>query len=157
MVKAGQQSARRLASAAVRRELALDLYVDGATFQQVADALDYCDRSSSRRAIMTALEETATRTVGLAEQARPIIAARLERLYAKWADRADEDPKAAALVIQMFDRFCKIYGLDAPVKVEATVVTRTQLDADIEQLLGKVRELPPPQTPAPPTETERTP
>jgi hypothetical protein len=137
MVQAGEQSPRRLAEAAARREQALALWLDKRTFQQIADELGYADRSNARKAIMTALEETAARTIGLAEQARPIIAARLERLYAKWADRADDDPKAAALVLQMFDRFCKIYGLDR-IQVDHTVTTRTELDAEIEELVHKL-------------------
>ncbi|MGW4718299.1 hypothetical protein [Nocardia sp. NPDC004260] len=137
MVQAGEQSPRRLAEAAARREQALALWLDKRTFQQIADELGYADRSNARKAIMTALEETAARTIGLAEQARPIIAARLERLYEKWADRADDDPKAAALVLQMFDRFCRIYGLDR-IQVDHTVTTRTQLDAEIEELVHKL-------------------
>ncbi|WP_280244973.1 hypothetical protein [Nocardia abscessus] len=137
MVQAGEQSPRRLAEAAARREQALALWLNRRTFQQIADELGYADRSNARKAIMTALEETAARTIGLAEQARPIIAARLERLYEKWADRADDDPKAAALVLQMFDRFCKIYGLDR-IQVDHTVTTRTQLDAEIEELVHKL-------------------
>lgn len=141
MPKAGQQSFRRLASAAVRRELALDMYVNqGKTYQQVADALGYCDRGSAHRAIHTALSESAARTAEIAEVARPVVVARLDRLYARWCKRAESEEKAAEIVLKIIDRYIRVMGLDK-VQIEATVTTRTQLDADIEQLLGEVIQL----------------
>ncbi|MGV9742841.1 hypothetical protein [Nocardia farcinica] len=150
MARAGKQGARRLANAATRRELALDLYVQGKTFQQIANALDYADRGSAHRAVYTALSESATRTAELAEHAREVVATRLQRLYGKWEPRAlDGDPRAAALCMQMLDRYSKIHGLDR-FQVETTVTTRTELDAEIEEL---VRLLSSRQTtPTPPKE-----
>ncbi|WP_282775797.1 hypothetical protein [Nocardia sp. CC201C] len=139
MAKAGTQGRRRLASAAVRREYALEMYVEGKTFQQIADALDYCDRGSAHRAVQTALEESAARTTALADQARPLVLERLERLWGPWFTRARSgDPKAADICLRMIDRFCKIHGLDR-IQVEATITSRTELDAEIEELVNKLR------------------
>ncbi|MGY4103446.1 hypothetical protein ACW2Q0_28365 [Nocardia sp. R16R-3T] len=152
---------RKSAALATRREEALALYLSGKTYQQVADELHYYDRSTAYRAISTALAESAARTDQLAEQARPIFLAKLEMLWrVNWErHEASGDPRAGELCMKVLDRFARLHGLDAPVKVEATVVTRTQLDADIEQLLAAVRELPQPQTPTAPPEPaiERTP
>lgn len=146
MVKAGEQDPRRMGEAAARHEQALALWLDRFTFKEIAERLGYYDASGARKAVMTALEETAARTVGLAEAARPQIAAKVERLYERWADKADDDLKAGEFVLRIVDRLVKIYGLEK-IRVEATVTTRTQLDAEIEQLLGKVQHPNPNPTP----------
>ncbi|MBF6298255.1 hypothetical protein IU459_11955 [Nocardia amamiensis] len=138
MVKAGQQSRRRLANAATRRELALEMMLAGRTYQQIADALDYSDKGTAHRAVTTALAECAERTKELADLARPIVLERLEMLWAPQFKLARKgDPKAAELCLKMLDRFSKIHGLDR-ITVDHTVTTRTELDAEIEALVQKL-------------------
>jgi hypothetical protein len=142
MAKAGKQGVRRLASAATRRELALEMFLAGKTYQQIADTLDYCDRGSAHRAVQTALEESATRTKELADQARPIVLARLDRLWAPWFKRAVAgDPRAADICLRMLDRYSKIHGLDK-VQIAATITSRSEIDAEIEDLVAKLQGTP---------------
>lgn len=139
MVRAGKQSARRLASASTRREIALEMFLAGRTYQQIADALDYCDRGSAHRAVHTALEESATRTKELADQARPILLARLDRLWGPWFKKARAlDPKAADICLRMIDRYSRLNGLDR-VTAEVTVTSRSELDAEIESLVARLQ------------------
>ncbi|MRH86027.1 hypothetical protein GFY24_00855 [Nocardia sp. SYP-A9097] len=142
MVKAGKQGARRLASAATRREYALEMFLAGKTYQQIADALDYCDRGSAHRAVQGALAESAERTTELADQARPIILARLDRLWGPWFKKArGGDPKAADICLRMVDRYSKLHGLDR-IQIDATVTSRSEIDAEIEELMTKLRATP---------------
>lgn len=148
MVKAGKQGARRLASAATRRELALDMFVAGKSYEQIAAALDYCDRGAAHRAVHTAVEESSARTKDLADIARPVILARLDRLWGPWFKKARAgDPKAADICLRMIDRYIRVHGLDK-VTAEVTVTSRTDLDAEIEALVAALNATPiaPPPT-----------
>ncbi|MFE2995031.1 hypothetical protein ACFXG4_08470 [Nocardia sp. NPDC059246] len=145
MVKPGKQSARRLASAATRREEALEMFVQGSTYQQIADALDYCDRGAAYRAVQTALSETATRTAELADIARPVVLERLQRLWLPWFAKAMAgDAKAADLCMRMIDRYQKVTGLDR-ITIEATITGHSEIDAEIEQLMTQLRTPHPPE------------
>ena len=138
MVKAGQQSARRLANAEVRRAEALEMFLAGKTYQQIADELDYADRSCSWRAVESALTEHAEHHKELAAKALPIVLARLERIFAPQYQAAGAgDTKAAALCLQMLDRYSKWHGLDR-IQVDHTITTRSQLDAEIEGLVARL-------------------
>lgn len=147
MVQPGQQSARRLANAEVRRALALELFLAGKTHQQIADELDYADRSSAWRAVRSALDEHAERHKELAARALPVVLERLERLWEPQYTAAQAgDPRAAELCLRMLDRYSKLHGLDR-IQVEATVTTRTELDAEIEDLVTRLRNAPTNPTP----------
>ncbi|MGW4123651.1 hypothetical protein [Nocardia sp. NPDC004711] len=155
MVKPGKQAARRLASAATRREDALEMFVQGRTYQQIADALDYCDRGAAYRAVQTALSETATRTSAIADEARPIVLERLQRLWGAWSAKAMAgDAKAAELCLRMIDRYVRVTGLDR-ITIEATITGHSEIDAEIEQLMTQLRTPRPPELQ--PGDIERTP
>uniref|UniRef100_UPI002252AB4C hypothetical protein n=1 Tax=Micromonospora sp. NBC_00855 TaxID=2975978 RepID=UPI002252AB4C len=149
MVKAGQQSARRLANAEVRRAEALEMFLAGKTYQVIAEELDYADRSSAWRSVQAALAEHAEHHKELAAHALPVVLARLERLWEPQYEAAQAgDTKAAALCLQMLDRYSKLHGLDR-IQVDHTVTTRTELDAEIETLVARLAAA---TTPTPTTE-----
>ena len=136
----GTGASRRVrARAAERRAEALALMLAGKTYDQIAAQLGFADRSGAYRAVQDALAEAAKRHDEIAARARPIAVERLERLWALHFERALEgDAKSTELCLRMWDRFVKINGIEAPLKIEATVTSRSELDAEIEVLLGRL-------------------
>ena len=138
MVRAGEQSPRRLAEAEVKRGEALELFLAGKTYQQIAETVGYADRSGAWQAVRTALTEAAERNKELAGHALTAVLAKLDRLWAAQDKAAqDGDTKAAALQLQMIDRYIKLHRLDH-IQIEATVTTRSELDAEIEGLVARL-------------------
>lgn len=155
MVRAGEQSPRRLAEAEVKRGKALEAFLAGKTYQQIAETVGYADRSGAWQAVRTALDEHAERNKELAADALTVVLAKLDRLWAAQDEAAQTgDTKAAALQLQMIDRYIKLHRLDH-IQIEATVTTRSELDAEIEALVARLAAATSPTTT--PTTEGRTP
>ena len=127
------------------RERALGAMKDrraGKTWAEVADAWGYQDKSTACRAVRRVLERVEGET---AEDFREVMSARYEALYAKAWDSINTADAKGQLVGKsqliasargVLDSHVKLLGLQAVSKSEVTVVTRGQMDAEIEVLLG---------------------
>ncbi|MBT2265885.1 hypothetical protein [Rhodococcus erythropolis] len=115
---------------------------DGMTWDEIAANHGYTGRGTAFRAVKRVLERVEGET---AEDYREVMAARYEALYAKAWDSiaaADEEGQLVgksqliASARGVVDSQVKLLGLQAVSKSEVTVVTRGQMDAEIEVLLG---------------------
>ncbi|ORL93427.1 hypothetical protein A5N78_04640 [Prescottella equi] len=137
------RSRRVNAQAAEKQERALQLLIGGATNQQVADQLGYSSRGAAHNAITKALAEQAARRADLADQALTIA---LERLDALWRPQYVKairgDAGAAETCLRILDRQIKLLGLGAPTRADVTISSRSELDVEVEKLLGKLAPRP---------------
>lgn len=115
---------------AERQQRALELRRDGHTYDQIADELGYSDRGGAFRAVQQALRRA---VAPAAKQLRDREGQRLELL---WHDayelvQASSDVKAILACVRISESLRRLYGLDAPVKVQHS----DHLDAEIERLV----------------------
>jgi hypothetical protein len=104
---AGQHRNRALASA--RRTRAIELKLQGLTYQQIADALGYASRGTVYRLIQ---EAQAARLGDAADDHRRLELARLDALQmALWPRAMDGDVAAAETVRRLIDSRCRLLGL----------------------------------------------
>ncbi|WP_415395177.1 hypothetical protein ACMTN4_07355 [Rhodococcus globerulus] len=127
-----------------RREAALEamrLRRDGKTWDEIAVEVGYSSRQAAHKAVKRVLERVEGET---AEDFREVMVARYEALYAKsWeaiaaADKTGQLVGKSQLIASArgcLDSLSKMLGLQAASKSEVTVVTRTQIDSEIETLL----------------------
>ena len=115
---------------------------DGMLWDEIAEKHGYASRGNAQRAVKRVLERVEGET---AEDYREVMAARYEALYAKaWDSIAAADAEGQlvgksqliASARGVVDSQVKLLGLQAVSKSEVTVVTRGQMDAEIEVLLG---------------------
>lgn len=128
-----------------RREAAIEamkLRRDGKTWDEVAELAGYSSRQAAHKAVKRVLERVEGET---AEDFREVMSARYEALYAKAWDSINTADAKGQLVGKsqliasargVLDSHVKLLGLQAVSKSEVTVVTRGQMDAEIEVLLG---------------------
>lgn len=115
--KSGQQ---RLQAAEKERQ-ALELRKQGATFDQIARAVGYADRSAAYKAVMRGLKATLREP---ADEVRALYLERLDYVMACMAPRmAEGNPQAAAAYIKALERQAALLGLDAPLKTEMRIDT----------------------------------
>lgn len=114
---------------------------DGMTWEEIAEKHEYTGRGTAFRAVKRVLERVEGET---AEDFREVMVARYEALYAKsWeaiaaADKTGQLVGKSQLIASArgcLDSLSKMLGLQAASKSEVTVVTRTQIDSEIETLL----------------------
>lgn len=130
------KSRRVQATVQQKQEQALALLISGKTNDEIAKTVGYRDRSGAHRAVTAALERHAKTREDLADKALTIAHERLEKLMSTFSERAEMgDVQAGRLVVSIIDRYSKLYGLDAPTKIDATFTTRSELDDNIEKLL----------------------
>lgn len=139
---------------------AAELRAEGWTLQQIADDLGYAHKTGARDAIRRAV-----RTVvrGPAEKLIELEAARLDTLYEEALAVLERDhltvshgkvirdddgnvllddgPKLAALreMRMIRESYRRLYGLDRPVKVDATVHQVTQQDVELQEMLREAK------------------
>ncbi|MGW6376264.1 hypothetical protein ACWFRB_09395 [Rhodococcus sp. NPDC055112] len=132
-------SRRARAKAGDRHERALQLLIGGATNQQIADQIGYASRGAAHNAVTKALAEHAERRAALADQALTITLARLDALWRpQYVKAVRGDASAADTCLRIIDRQMKLLGLTAPIRSDVTISTRSELDAEVEKLLGKL-------------------
>lgn len=119
-------SPRRIA-AKERAKRALELRQAGATYEEIAEALGYEDRSGPYRAVKKALDELPREA---AVELRRLEAMRLDRLQrAIWVralgtaggdNPSPPDLRAVDRVLEIQKRRANLFGLDAPKRTEVT-------------------------------------
>jgi hypothetical protein len=113
---------RRALSAQVKEQHALELRLAGHTYDAIAAQVGYASRSSAYRAVARAFHRIRAHTDQTAEQLRELEDGRLDRLLRAIDDKVQQGDLAAidrALRISHARR--ELWGLDAPVQIEAEV------------------------------------
>ena len=108
----------RSAEIAERQRQALEMRKAGATYEQIAKALKFADRSNVRKAVQSALQAI------IKEPAEEVLQLELQRLDAMivglWAKAKTGDGQAVDRVLRIMERRAGYLGLDAPKRVEQT-------------------------------------
>lgn len=148
----------RTTDTAERDAQACELRAQGYSYQRIAAALRYTDRSLARRAVERALAAT------VRDSADTLREIELQRLDAMWQQAwqvlyedhpfvsggrivydpatgqplVDDGPVLAAIdrLLKISERRAKLLGLDAPTKVET--ITLDQVDAEIARLMAEL-------------------
>lgn len=147
----------RVEAAVIEREVkALQAYLAGMTFENVAKAAGYADRAVAYRAVKRAVARRRAERDDLADEAGTVMLERLDMLYrahiAAALDRNNPDQyKATDRVLAVMDRLARLQGLSEPVQTEVVVRVKDELDAEIETLVRKLKDAGPadalPETP----------
>ena len=110
------QSAKTLAEAAVRRNKALALHLQGASYQQIADAVGYNSRSAAHAAVKAALSDRSAGddvSVGTAE-AYEVEAARVDVVIASLSPAVRTgDPASVNAYLKAIARRTALAGMIA--------------------------------------------
>jgi hypothetical protein len=129
----GASTAQRAATAA-RRAQAIALRLAGLDFQTIADRLGYASRAAAAVDINRALESSLAEQHRDAEVWRHELVLGLQRIKAAmWAAAVAGDPKAADVVVKVYDRLTK---LTVPQRVE--VLTMGAIEAEIARLAAEL-------------------
>jgi hypothetical protein len=123
---------------------ALKLRRDSAkTWQEITDELGYSSPQAAQRAVARLANRIETKDV---ESYRKKINERLDWLWDQVEERlvnGDRNSMGFAQTVNaakaILDRQAKLHGVDAAIKVEVTEVTRSAIDAEIEELAGKIK------------------
>ncbi len=92
-----------------RKCRAVELMVEGKTYDQIARAVGYANRGTAHRLVMTALGD---RLVDDVDELREFETARLDALQAALWDKAmTGDPRATNTIVRIIDRRCRLLGL----------------------------------------------
>lgn len=134
-------SRRVSAKVLVKQEQALEMFLLGKSNQEIADKMGYRDRSGAHNAITAALARHSQARADLSERAMTVMMERLERLlFPHYIKGIAGDRASGELALRIFDRISKLQGLDAAVKIDATVTTRSELDAELEALSKQITD-----------------
>ena len=135
------KSPRHLGAVAEKQVKALRLYIDGHTYQQIADQIGYADRSSAHKAVKAALAALTEERTELARHLLDLQVARYTDLYhrtIKALDAVDEGREVgrAQLISAgrgILDSLSRIVGIDHNSAV-VTVRTETAMDRELAAL-----------------------
>lgn len=122
---------RNAIATTARENRALDLLIIGATYAQIAKALNMKTASGARQLVLRALEKRAAENKVGTEQARVVFTERLEMLYRRWMPEAlarEPDPRSAKVVLDILTRYAEVNGLKTAAP-EVNVTINVQ-DAD---------------------------
>ncbi len=109
---------------------AAQLRAAGATFREVGEALEI-DPTWARTLVLRALEAAKYEAADLM---RVQEGQRLDRMQRSvWRDAVNGDLAAVNTVLRIMDRRARLFGLDSPVKVDATVSVGP-IDEDLERI-----------------------
>lgn len=109
-----QRKAARQVRIAEKKRLALEMRAQGKSYQEIADALGYADRSGPWELVQTALREMVQEPADIVRQ---LELERLDRaLEALWPQVQRGDVLAIDRLIKIMDRRSRYLGLDAPTK-----------------------------------------
>lgn len=102
---------RNRALAAARRRQAVELALSGATYQRIAEEMGYASRGTVYRIVQQALTRAEAETI---DELRELELKRLDALQSAYWERAVcGDLQAAAVVIRVIDRRCRLLALYA--------------------------------------------
>jgi predicted DNA-binding protein (UPF0251 family) len=122
-----------------RRLEALSLRLAGLNYGQIAERMDLSEEAV-RQMITRTLQRAENRLV---EEEREIEGARLDRAQAAiWPDVLAGDHKAIDVYLRISARRAKLFGMDAPTKIDLSVSVRQEMEAALVNLervvLGEV-------------------
>lgn len=114
----------------------LSLWLAGASAEEIVRATSLSD-STVYRIRKAALVQRVGERDKLAVDLREAELSRLDRLQrAHWTAALSGNVRSSELVLKCIAMRAKMLGLDAPIKVDATV--KSELDAQIEELVAKL-------------------
>jgi len=121
---AESKTSPRQLKARERQARALEMRTSGATYAEIAKALDYAGPSSVHKALTTALDNIIAPEV---EALRTLEGQRYDAaLKSIWPKVVDGDLDALHGFVRLSDRSCKLFGLDMPAKVAPTTPDGTE-------------------------------
>jgi DNA-directed RNA polymerase subunit K/omega len=113
-----------------RTAKALEMRMQGLSYDEIARKLGYANRSGAYKAVCTLLAERAKQANDDADQLLVLELARLDRMLVYAEKRAKKgDPQAIRAALAVSERRAKLLGMDAPTK------------ADVNMNLGDVQAL----------------
>jgi hypothetical protein len=125
------------AERAQRDALALQLFIAGATYQQIADRIGLKSRSAVHHIVQRELGEANERRKLLTDEAFSMFQERTERLFqAHWGLALKGDHKSAAICQRLLAQQSRLYGLDAEPAVPLPAV-----ELDDEEELDELAQL----------------
>lgn len=128
---AGRNSNSKEYDRAERKRNALELRLAGASYRDIAQALDI----SPATAMQDCKEALADIPMQQADEMRTVELSRLDRLQrAVWPKAIKGDLQAVDRAIKIIDRRAKLFGLDAPQQVQITA-NDIDLDAAVDKML----------------------
>ncbi|WP_138996811.1 hypothetical protein [Rhodococcus zopfii] len=120
----------------VRAQQCLDRRLQGQTWQEIADAEGYADRSGARRAVERLLDRTGAELV---EEYREVENARLDALQAAhWSAAIGGDIKSAELVLKVSAQRARLLGLNRPERVSIEATTSEDFATTAARLLAEI-------------------
>jgi Homeodomain-like domain len=115
---------------------AIELRAAGASYREIGAALGVT-HVTARNWVLTAVDEVKYEQ---AETMRKVEGTSLDRLQrAMWPEAIQGDAKAAMAVLRIMERRARLFGLDAPVKVDAQVTEVTQADMEMAELVREAK------------------
>lgn len=132
--RGGKKTSPETAAAKVKAAKALELRMEGKTFEAIAQELGYAGKQGAYDAVKRSLDAI-TR-----EPAEELIKLDLERLDVLWQiqylNAQGGDVQAMAACMKLMERRAKLLGLDAPVKQDVTAtVTTKELPASVDDFV----------------------
>lgn len=105
------------AERAKRDDQILQLFVAGATYQQIARAVNLRSAGTVHGIVAKQLSDAAQRREFLTDEAFSMFQERTERLFrAHWGRALDGDHKSAEVCRKILAQQARMYGIDEPVK-----------------------------------------
>lgn len=125
---------RNRALAAERRRRAVGLALVGVTYQAIADELGYANRGTVYRIVQEALRAREAQDV---DELRHLEVARLDAIQRTfWGPALSGDASAAAVVLRVLDRRCRLLGLYGGIASSAPVVRPRPILVDPADLVS---------------------
>jgi len=112
----GKKTSPEIAAAKVKAAKALELRMEGKTFDEIAEEVGYAGRQGAHDAVIRSLKEI---TREPAEELLKLDLERLDKMFGvHYLNAQAGDPQALAACMKIMERRAKLLGLDAPVKQE---------------------------------------
>jgi hypothetical protein len=116
------KTGREAAGSAKRRELAVELRMQGYTMRELGKALGV-SHAQAHRDLVQALGELAERTCDEAAKLRAIESERLHKMILySWPSAEQGDPRAIANITRLSESLRKLWGADAEEKGVAAIL-----------------------------------
>ena len=119
-VTRSKRSPKQKATSAARRKTALELHVEGRTFEAIGRELGV-SRQRAHQLVQEQIAEAAAERAQLATRALDTDLERIDFVMRSLAPKVEAgDDKAAQAYLRALERRSKLLGLDAPVRTDAT-------------------------------------
>jgi hypothetical protein len=121
-----------------RRRAAVQLKIQGKSWQEIADLLGYDSKGSACGDVRRALENAVKALSIPLEEYRQLELDRLDVMQdALWPKVLEGDTRAIDTALRLMDRRARLLGLDAPTRTEG-VLTLDAIDASIAHLTAQI-------------------